>query len=420
MAKRIYTKYKPQKPKPQKKSRGKWGLLLVLGAICGVSWWAAATGKIVLPGQLQKLIATNAGEKVEKANRGKDLPPIPKKPVGAADFGTQPGPPVPPPPPLKTIAPKHPKSGAATNPPVKIDVALPPPQAESEEFQPRSAWSMFEVQLALARNAISPGILDGLSGPQTLLAIQAFQRKIGLPPSGKPNLQTKSRLLLSLPPYTGYTVTEQDLASLQPTGKTWQAKAGQSAMAYESVLELVAEKSHSFHGFIEKLNPAVDWENVKAGTRLKVPSIQYPPPTSRAAFLRISLTNKVVQAFDAQTNLLAHFPCSIARKVEKRPLGELKIVNFAADPNYTFDPLNFPPESSARQIGTKLTIQPGPNNPVGTAWIGLDRPGYGIHGTPLPAKIGRTESLGCFRLANWDAYYLLKLISRETTVFVES
>jgi lipoprotein-anchoring transpeptidase ErfK/SrfK len=46
---------------------------------------------------------------------------------------------------------------------------------------------------------------------------------------------------------------------------------------------------------------------------------------------------------------------------------------------------------------------------VGTVWIGLDRPGYGIHGTPLPEKVGRTESHGCFRLANWNAEYLLKL-----------
>jgi lipoprotein-anchoring transpeptidase ErfK/SrfK len=43
---------------------------------------------------------------------------------------------------------------------------------------------------------------------------------------------------------------------------------------------------------------------------------------------------------------------------------------------------------------------------VGVAWIGLDLPGYGIHGTPSPEKVGRTESHGCFRLANWDALLL--------------
>lgn len=418
MAKRIYTKYKPQKAKPQKKKRGKLVLWLILFAICGGAWWAAATGRIVLPGPVQEWVARKIGNDPLPKQEGKKLPPIAEKQGGGIDFGTQQGPPIPPPPPKKISVPKA-AVGVRTNAFSKIEVELPPVAKNPEAFQPRSAWSTYEVQLALARNAISPGILDGLSGPQSLLAIQAFQRKVGLPPTGKTDLQTKSRLLLSLPPHTGYTVSEQDIASLQPIGKTWQEKAAQSVMAYESVLELVAEKSHAFSGFIEKLNPDVDWKNIKAGTRLKVPLIQYPAPTTRAAFVRISLTNKTVQAFDSQTNLLAHFPCSIARRVEKRPLGELKVINFAADPNYTFDPLNFPPGSPARAIGTKMTIQPGPNNPVGTAWIGLDRPGYGIHGTPLPAKIGRTESLGCFRLANWDASYLLQLISREMPVYVE-
>jgi len=55
-------------------------------------------------------------------------------------------------------------------------------------------------------------------------------------------------------------------------------------------------------------------------------------------------------------------------------------------------------------------LRPGPNNPVGVAWIGLDKPGYGMHGTPSPEQVGRTESHGCFRLANWDAEYLVKLV----------
>nr|WP_237023456.1 L,D-transpeptidase [Lacunisphaera limnophila] len=63
----------------------------------------------------------------------------------------------------------------------------------------------------------------------------------------------------------------------------------------------------------------------------------------------------------------------------------------------------------AQELGRRLIIPPGPNNPVGVAWIGLDRTGYGIHGTPEPEKVGRTESHGCFRVANWDARTLLRL-----------
>jgi lipoprotein-anchoring transpeptidase ErfK/SrfK len=117
--------------------------------------------------------------------------------------------------------------------------------------------------------------------------------------------------------------------------------------------------------------------------------------------------------------LLAHFPCSIARRVEKRPVGRLEVVTAAPHPNYTFNPANFPDSAEAQRIGRKLILQPGPNNPVGVAWIGLNLPGYGIHGSPEPEKIGRTESAGCFRLSNWNAEYLLPLVYPGLPIDVE-
>ncbi len=90
-------------------------------------------------------------------------------------------------------------------------------------------------------------------------------------------------------------------------------------------------------------------------------------------------------------------------------MGELRVQNIALNPNYTFDPAVFPESEEAQELDRRLILPPGPRNPVGTAWIGLDRPGYGIHGTPAPEKVGRTESHGCFRLANWNAEYLAKL-----------
>jgi lipoprotein-anchoring transpeptidase ErfK/SrfK len=78
----------------------------------------------------------------------------------------------------------------------------------------------------------------------------------------------------------------------------------------------------------------------------------------------------------------------------------------------------FPESAECRELGRRLILPPGPNNPVGRVWIGLDRPGYGIHGTPDPEKVGRTESHGCFRLANWDALTLLKLAWVGLTVEV--
>jgi lipoprotein-anchoring transpeptidase ErfK/SrfK len=240
-----------------------------------------------------------------------------------------------------------------------------------------------------------------------------------LPETGQLDPATKERLRLANPPYAPYTVTGSDLARLQPLSPTWLGKSRQTALDFETILELVAEKSRAHPNLVRRLNPTVAWTNVSAGTILVLPEAEYPEPAARAAFVTIRLADRILEAFDANTNLLAHFPCSIARLVEKRPVGELHVQVIAPDPNYTFDPAVFPESAEARELNRKLVLPPGPNNPVGVAWIGLDKPGYGIHGTPSPEQIGRTESHGCFRLANWNAAYLLKLVVIGTPVYVE-
>jgi lipoprotein-anchoring transpeptidase ErfK/SrfK len=105
------------------------------------------------------------------------------------------------------------------------------------------------------------------------------------------------------------------------------------------------------------------------------------------------------------------FPCSIARDKAKRPVGELHVANAAENPNYTFKPELFAEDAESTTLSGNLLIPPGPNNPVGVAWLSLDRPGYGIHGTPNPEDIGRTESHGCFRLANWNARKLVGMVT---------
>lgn len=284
-----------------------------------------------------------------------------------------------------------------------------PTPAVAPEF-PRPAKNILEAQVALARRAISPGSIDGAIGAQTRAAIAAFQRTHNLMETRGLDTNTLSLLTLEAPLLTGYAVTTNDLARLQPLGKTWLAKSQQLALDYETILELVAERAHAHPALILKLNPGVDWANVVAGTVLKIPDVVYPEPGDKAAFVVIHLSDKYLEAFGTATNLLAHFPCSIAAKVDKRPVGELHVVDIVSRPNYTVNPALFPESAELRALGRKLILPPGPNNPVGVAWIGLDKPGYGMHGTPSPEQIGRTESHGCFRLANWDAEYLVKLV----------
>jgi len=261
----------------------------------------------------------------------------------------------------------------------------------------------------LMRRAISPGSLDAAIGSQTRAAITAFQRSENLSESGLLDTNTRAALMLDAPLLTAYTVTSNDLARLQPIGKTWLEKSQQSALDYETLLELVAEKAHSYPLLIQKLNSGVTWTNVAVGTALKVPAADYPEPADKAAFVIIHLSAKTLEAFDAETNLLLHCPCSIAAKVEKRPVGELHVKDIAPNPDYWLDPAVFPESPEAQAMKHKMRLPPGPNNPVGLAWIGLDKPGYGMHGTPVPEQVGRTESHGCFRLANWDATYMVKL-----------
>ncbi len=275
------------------------------------------------------------------------------------------------------------------------------------------------MQIALARRVISPGSIDGAMGHQSRAALAAFQRAQNLAESGLPDTNTRARLTLNAPVFTTYTVTTNDLASLQPLGKTWLEKSQQTALAYETELELIGEKAHASPLLIKQLNPDLGWPNPPPGAAVTIPAVTYPDPADKAAFAVIHLGQRYLEAFDAGTNLLAHFPCSIAAKVEKRPIGELHVIVIAPHPNYTVNPELFPESAELQAIGHKLILPPGPNNPVGVAWIGLDRPGYGMHGTPIPEQVGRTESHGCFRLANWDAEYLVKLVWIGMPVLVE-
>jgi lipoprotein-anchoring transpeptidase ErfK/SrfK len=387
----------------RRNSRGRFlALLLLLMVAAGITWfWWHQHQRHPHKTSRHKIVShTQAVWPVVKTV----LAPIPVPPPPAS----QPNPTS-----VPTPAPTPP---AAVSPPAVAPVVVAPPAAG--EF-PRPARDALEVQIALARRVISPGSIDAAIGSQTRAALAAFQQSQHLLASGTLDTNTRSLLTLDTPILTTYTVTTNDLASLQPLVKTWLEKSRQSSLAYETELESVGETAHSNPLLIKKLNPGVDWANIAAGDALKIPDVEYPEPADKAAFVVIHLSQRFLEAFDQQTNLMAHFPCSIAAKVDKRPVGELNVIVIIQNPNYTVNPELFPESDELRAIGHKLILPPGPNNPVGVAWIGLDRPGYGMHGTPVPEQVGRTESHGCFRLANWDAEYLVKLAWVGMPVYVE-
>ena len=300
--------------------------------------------------------------------------------------------------------------------------AAPPVPAFSPDLvsmvPDRPPTNILEAQIVLSGLGISSGSVDGVGGYQTMQALRAFQNSKGLDETGRLDPETQEQLRIVRPLFRRVVLRPEDFDGLADVPDTWLGKSKAPHLGFETVLESLAERSHASPGLLKRLNPRVDWSALQPGRELVVPNTAYPP-ARRAALARISLEHRHLRVFDAEGNLLAHFPVSIGRIAERRPVGELEVASVVRNPNYTFNPAVFPESEEARTLGRRLVLPAGPNNPVGVAWIGLSRAGYGIHGTPVPEMVGRTESHGCFRLANWNADYLRRMAWVGMPIWVE-
>ncbi len=271
------------------------------------------------------------------------------------------------------------------------------------------------LQVLLDRQNLSCNCVDGVWGRRTEIALITWQTLRGLKPTGVPDATVLEALGGDTNVLMRYTITTNDIAALGPFPEDWYERARLPALNYETLQEMLAEKGHTSQRTIERLNPGVSWPNPPAGTEVVLPDCSHGK-LPKAGSVRISLSRMEVTVFDPAGSLIALFPCSIARDKARRPAGELFVKNVAPNPTYLFDPQLFFPGSEKT---SKLVIPPGPNNPVGLAWVGLSLPGYGMHGTPVPEHIGRAESKGCFRMANWNAVKFLHLVEIGTPVVVE-
>ena len=274
------------------------------------------------------------------------------------------------------------------------------------------------VQTFLDRRNFSCNCIDGKAGPRTKQAIDAWQTENGMAPSGEITPELLESVGETEKYFAVHTISAEEVSALTDVPETWSARAAATRLGFRTILETLAEKYHASEGALRTLNPDVTWPDPPEGTLVTVPN-PLPATVGHAARVVIRLGVKTVSLYDQDEHLIAVFPCSIAAKVEKRPVGDLKIVKAASDPEYLFDPALFAEDPEARAMTGKRMIAAGPNNPVGVAWVSLDRPGYGMHGTPHPEDIGKTESHGCFRLSNWNARRLLNMVSVGTPVRVE-
>ncbi len=215
-----------------------------------------------------------------------------------------------------------------------------------------------------------------------------------------------------------YEVTADDAAQVGIVPEDWNEKAKLDRLRYESLIECMGEKFHCTRGTLEMLNPGVKMDGLEPGQLLLVPNVR-PFPTDNKVVVQphrwqetgsvtVNLGEKTIRVYDKSGAELALFHCSIAKDKEKLPDRDMAVKVIAApNPQYTLRPEMWPDVKDVTQV---LQIPPGPRNPVGEAWVGLDLPGYGIHGTPKPELIGKTGSHGCFRLTNWDALKFAGLV----------
>lgn len=273
------------------------------------------------------------------------------------------------------------------------------------------------LQVLLDRVGASPGVIDGRFGSNVDRALENYRALTGQPLKSTDTVKIKEQLAATGgDALVDYTITAEDAAGpfVASVPEDYSEKAKLDRLGYTSVPEMLAERFHMDEKFLRSLNPDANFN--RAGTIIRVTNIG-KNVTKPVARIIADKGNKQVRAYGEDGKLVVAYPATIGSAETPSPTGTHAISRIVTDPGYTYNPkVNFKQGENDKV----LNIPPGPNGPVGNVWIALDKPTYGVHGTPEPSKIGKTESHGCVRLTNWDATELAKLVKPGVTVeFVE-
>jgi len=323
------------------------------------------------------------------------------------------------------VGPRGPEPATAPTQPPAPDVhpaplAIPPIEpATSAEADPiqQALWkaatqdpkarrnALIRAEVLLARAHFSPGVIDGLDGDNLKRAISAFEAAHGLPADGTMSQPVWDALTAAdpQPVLTDYEITPDDVKGpfLARLPTDFRELAKLPRVGFTSPLEALAEKFHMDEAFLKRLNPGADFG--VAGTKIVVAAVgpdRLPAPVAR---IEVDKAQRQVRAYGADETLLAVYPATVGSTDRPAPDGVWAVKGVSRDPTYEFDPSRL---TFGKPGYGKLTIKPGPNNPVGSTWIALSAPTYGIHGAPDPRLVGKVASHGCVRLTNWDARQL--------------
>lgn len=287
-------------------------------------------------------------------------------------------------------------------PELPYDITDLPPKAQEVN---QAMWTpeapldenlILKIQALLNYNHHSVGAVDGRFGENVVKALQVFQEKNGLQVTGDIDSETWNKLtedstINEQPVLVNYTLTDEDVTLISnPKGQQ-----------FESVLEAVAEKFHMSQGLLLRLNADTSFE---AGNTIVVYNPYQPNaiPVHRVVAVK---SKNLLYAYDENDTLVASYPTTMGSVYKPSPNGEYKVLSRIKDPTYNKDFKN-----------PKTALPPGPNNPVGRVWIGINKRSYGIHGSPNPERISRQNSSGCVRLTNWDALGLYGTIEEGAKV----
>jgi len=283
--------------------------------------------------------------------------------------------------------------------------------AERAEFE-----RLLRAQVLLDRLHFSPGEIDGEYGSNMRQALTSFQKTRKLEASGKLDDATWNLLNQdTTATLTAYVLTGEDVdGPFVKIPDDMMEKSKLSKLGYASALEGLGEKFHASPDLLARLNPGKNFE--RAGEQIVVPAVHGGAPLPQAAKVVVSDSRKVLMLFDGADRLIAQYPASTGSEHDPLPVGNWKIEGVFPNPTYNYNPKLFWDADASHK---KATVAAGPNNPVGVAWIDLSKPHYGIHGTPVPKFIGKTESHGCIRLTNWSAAAVAQVVGAGTDVVLQ-